>query len=95
MHVLEEILYMSNIYIRPTKPFDIAVAYVIWHISIGLFSWIHQNNIYSYSETSGGNTFVNITMLYTQRIIDWQCHWQLEIGHGNILKYRSSSRIYR
>ena len=52
--------------------FDIAVVNVICHISLGLFSCIHQNNIYSYSETSGGNTFVIITMLYTQRICDWQ-----------------------
>ena len=50
------------------KTFDIAVVYVIWHISLGLFSCIHQNNIYSYSETSGGNIFAIITMLYIQRI---------------------------
>ena len=43
------------------KTFDIAVVYVIWHISLGC---IHQNNIYSCSETSGGNIFVIITMLY-------------------------------
>ena len=43
------------------KTFDIAVVYVIWHISLGC---IHQNNINSYSETSGGNIFAIITMLY-------------------------------
>jgi len=51
---------------------------MIWNISLGLFSCIHQNNIYSYSKTIGGNTFVIIAMLYTQRICDWQSHWQLE-----------------
>ena len=77
------------------KTFDIAVVYVISHISLGLLSWIHQNNIYSYSETNGDNTFVIITMLYTQRICDWQSHWQLEAWHHVVFRFSSNCSIFQ
>ena len=51
---------------------------VVEKIELAYFPWAVQlnspNNIYSYSEISGGNTFVIITMLYTKGKCDWQGH---------------------
>ena len=87
---------MSNIY---TLDLQKNIWYCRGLRDLAYFPWAVQlnspNNIYSYSEISGGNTFVIITMLYTKGKCDWQGHWQLEAWHHAEFRFSSICSIFQ